>query len=60
MGIWDDTVKAAKDMLKEHVLKMGPEEPTVKESTPEHPAFKTAAQVRKKQGPGFWMGDIGD
>jgi hypothetical protein len=32
MGQWDDTEQAKTDMLQEHIDKVGPEEPTAKET----------------------------
>lgn len=60
-GYYEDAVKAAKDFLAEHVLKMGPPEANAKEQAAlaDKPA-KTAGEARRKQGPGFWGADAGN
>ena len=52
---WSDPIKALTDMAKEHLKKMGPEEPTEKEKAAAAAALEkkpTAAYGRKKQGAG--------
>jgi hypothetical protein len=53
--MWDDTIKAGKDMMKDYAKKMGPPEPTEKEKVEMEKMMEkkpTATYGRKKQGAG--------
>lgn len=55
MPVWDDAVKAGKDLMKDFQKKIGPPEPTEKERVEAEKAMEkkpTAAYGRKKQGAG--------